>query len=117
MNDIPQRYIDIWNVTDPTRRRAELAQLYAEDATYTDPQVELRGVEEIDTFIAATQERFPGMRFALAGPVDSHHDLTRFQWQAGPDGASEPLVIGFDVLVTAGERVRQVCGFIDQAPS
>jgi hypothetical protein len=117
MSDIPQRYIETWNETDPERRRAALARLYTESATYTDPHVELRGVREIDAFIASTQERFPGMQFTLAGGVDAHHNLSRFNWQAGPAGADEPLAVGFDVIVMEDGRVREVCGFIDKAPA
>lgn len=117
MTDMPQRYIDTWNETDPARRKAALSALYTDQATYTDPQAELNGIGEIDAFIASTQGLFPGLEFALAGPVDSHHNLTRFTWQAGPAGANEPMIVGFDVLVTEAGRVREVCGFIDKAPA
>jgi hypothetical protein len=78
--------------------------------------VELRGPEQLEAFIATTQERFPGWTFSIAGDVDEHHDQSRFQWHVGPAGASEPQYVGFDVLVADGDRVRSVYGFLDAGP-
>ena len=78
--------------------------------------MELRGPEQLEQFIASTQERFPGYRFRLGGPIDAHHNQARFQWYAGPPTAEDPVYVGFDVLVTDGEYVRSVYGFMDVAP-
>jgi SnoaL-like domain len=117
MNQLAQRYIDTFNETDPERRRKLLEDLYAPDATYTDPHVELRGTAELEAFIASTQERFPGYVFSLAGDVDAHHGQSRFQWYAGPADSATPEYVGFDVVVTDGQRVRSVYGFLDAAPA
>jgi len=117
MTELAQRYIETFNETDPARRRRLLEELYTADATYTDPHVELRGTEQLEGFIASTQERFPGYVFSLAGDVDSHHDQSRFQWQAGPAGAGRPEYVGFDVVVADGGRLRSVYGFLDAAPT
>jgi hypothetical protein len=116
MSDIAQRYIDTFNETDPGRRRAQLEALYAPDARYVDPHVELAGPGEIDAFISTTQERFPGYEFRLGGPVDAHHDQARFQWHVGPAGDPDPMYVGFDVIVTEDGRVQRVYGFLDAAP-
>ena len=99
-----ERYIATFNEADGERRRAKLMALYMPDGTYTDPHVELHGPEQIDAFIASTQERFPGYEFRLGGPVDAHHNQARFQWHAGPAGDSEPTFVGFDVIVTDDAR-------------
>jgi hypothetical protein len=36
-DEFAQRYIDTWNETDPSARRAAVDQLYTEDARYVDP--------------------------------------------------------------------------------
>lgn len=119
MDDVTQvieRYLASFNETDATRRRELLGTLYSTDSTYTDPHVDLRGPEEIEGFVAQTQERFPGYTFSLGGPVDAHHNQARFQWHAGPDDAPDQFV-GFDVIVTDGDRIRNVYGFMDAAPA
>ena len=114
--DIAQQYIATWNETDAQRRRRLIAALYTNDGGYTDPHVELNGPAQIDEFVAATQARFPGYVFSLGSPVDGHHWQARFNWRATAPGDSAPSYIGFDVITTAGDRVRQVYGFMDKAP-
>lgn len=48
--------------------------------------------------------------------MDGHHDIARFAWHAGPTGAREPLVIGFDVVVVEGDKISNVLGFLDKIP-
>jgi hypothetical protein len=117
MQDIIEKYIASWNETDPAKRRALIEELYATDATYTDPLADLRGLAEIDASVAGAQQMFPGMVFALVGPVDANHNQARFTWHLGPAG-EEPLVIGFDVAVAdADGKLASVHGFLDKVPA
>ena len=92
-DELAQRYIDTWNETDPSARRAAVDQLYTEDASYIDPLAVADGREAIASMIGAVQQQFPGFRFRLAGPVDGHHNQARFGWELGPDGAPAPFPI------------------------
>lgn len=116
-DELAQRYIDTWNETDPSARRAAVDQLYTEDASYVDPLAEAQGRDAIANMIGAVQQQFPGFVFWLAGPVDGHHNQARFGWELGPAGAEAPIV-GFDVAVTddAG-RIQAVLGFLDKVPA
>ena len=113
--ELIERYIAIWNDTDPHSRRAAIDETWTDDARYVDPLVVAEGKDVIDRVIAGAQEQFAGLRFRLAGPVDAHHDLARFTWELGPDGG-EAVVVGFDVAVLSGGRVQQVHGFLDKVP-
>jgi uncharacterized protein (TIGR02246 family) len=115
--DLAARYLAAWNQTDPAARRAAVADLFTEDARYTDPLADVTGRDAIEAAIAAVQAQFPGFVFRLAGPVDAHHDQVRFTWHLGPEGQEAPIV-GFDVAVTDGDgRIRAVLGFLDRVPS
>ena len=107
MHEVIERYIACWNQTDPGLRRKLIDEVWAQDASYTDPLGEAIGREAIDATIAAVQEQFPGFSFTLLGPVDSHHHQARFTWGLGPDGA-EPMVVGFDVAVAGDDDARFV---------
>lgn len=110
-------YLACWNETDPSVRRERLTALFTPDATYVDPLAVTAGLDELDATIGAVQGQFAGMVFTPHGRPDAHHDQVRFGWGLGPDGA-EPLVLGFDVVVTADDgRIRQVLGFLDRVPS
>jgi hypothetical protein len=116
-DDLARRYIASWNETDPERRRAAVDELYAEDARYVDPLAVAEGRTAIVETIGAVQAQFPGFRFRLAGPVDSHHDQARFTWELGPDSAEAPIV-GFDVAVIDNQgRLQTILGFLDKVPT
>ena len=115
-HELIANYLRSWNETDPLRRRVLIEEVYAEHVTYTDPMAQAQGWEGIDATIAAVQDMFPGHRFSLAGSVDAHHDLARFQWQLTAPGAAEALVIGFDVAELDDGRIRRVHGFLDRVP-
>lgn len=116
MNDIVAQYLEVWNITDPTARKAAVARVFTPDATYTDPLMAVRGHDAIDAGIAAARAQFPDWVFRLAGPVDGHHEQVRFTWELGPaDGPA--VVVGFDVAVVDGDRIATVYGFLDRVPS
>lgn len=116
VHEIVATYLACWNETDPGARRALLDEHWAPDAGYTDPLVAVRGRAAVDATIAAVQQQFPGLVFSAVGDADVHHRQARFRWGLGPAGG-EPLVIGFDVVVTDGAgRIASVLGFLDKVP-
>ncbi|WP_350348346.1 nuclear transport factor 2 family protein [Agromyces sp. G08B096] len=117
MTTITDRYLTAWNSTDPSERARLLAEHWRDDATYTDPLVEVTGRDAIAATMAAVQTQFPGFVFSLIGTPDTHHRQTRFQWGLGPEGA-EPPIVGFDVIVADEDgRIQQVLGFLDRVPA
>ncbi|WP_119389102.1 nuclear transport factor 2 family protein [Taklimakanibacter lacteus] len=113
---IADRYIAVWNETDPARRSALLAKGWSADATYADPLMKGEGHEEIGKLIGAVQARFPGFRFTLDGRVDSHGDKLRFSWSLGPESAPE-MIKGTDFATTEDGRLKSVTGFLDKVPA
>jgi hypothetical protein len=116
MTDLLDRYLACWNETDARARRALLAEHWTADAIYTDPLVDVEGLDALDATIAAVQAQFPGFVFTPIGAVDAHHDVARFSWGLGPAG-EEPLVVGFDVVTTRRDRISSVVGFLDRVPA
>jgi len=115
-HDLATRYLAAWNETDPARRRALLAALWTEDATYRDPLMEGAGPAGIAALIEGVQARFPGFRFSLAGQPDGYADRLRFSWTLGP-ASGEPVVAGTDFALLAEDgRLRRVSGFLDRLP-
>lgn len=116
MQHLVEKYIAVWNETDPAARRAAIGEIFAGDARYTDPLADVTGPDALDAVVAAVQGQFGGLVFTL-GPVDAHHHIARFTWHLGPEGG-EALVVGFDVAV-AGEDglIHGVHGFLDKVPA
>lgn len=111
------KYLDTWNETDATRRRVAISTLFTEDCQYVDPLAAVTGQAALANLIGQVQGQFPGFRFSLAGKVDAHHNQARFTWHAAPAGASEPVVVGFDVVLLDAGRIRSVYGFLDRVPA
>ena len=116
MQEIIKRYLEAWNETDAAARLALVESVWAADGSYTDPLADVRGPDAVAGLIGMAQQQFPGFVFTLGGPVDAHHNQARFQWQAGPAGTPDTYV-GFDVIVTENGRIRNVLGFMDEAPA
>ncbi|AKU15109.1 nuclear transport factor 2 family protein [Luteipulveratus mongoliensis] len=117
MNTLAASYLATWNEKDADARAKLLADHWADNASYSDPMAQASGHDAIGATIGAVQEQFPDFVFTLVGEVDSHHQQARFQWGLGPEGA-EPVVIGFDVVVTDDDgRIETVLGFLDKVPA
>lgn len=119
-HDIACTYIACWNETDGERRRALLAQHWAQDAEYVDPLMSAAGITAIDGLIAAVLARFPGHSFTLQAGAEGHNDRLRFSWSLGPNGGTDaaPIAHGTDFAeLTADGRFARVTGFLDRVPA
>jgi SnoaL-like domain len=116
-----ERYLDMWNETDPDARRAAVTRVWALDGRYVDPMADVEGQHQIFDLIGALHQQVPGHVFRLHGDdgrIDAHHDVVRFAWELVPAAGGEPLAIGFDVAVTEDDgRIGSVLGFLDKAPA
>jgi hypothetical protein len=118
VNETVARYIAAWNETDSGRRRALIAEIWAEDGRYVDAHRDSAGHSAIDAMIATVQERFPGYRFRLSSGIEAHHDRVRFSWTAGGTEAAPLYFGGTDFAVVAEDgRLAAVTGFTDAAPA
>ncbi|MFA5122173.1 nuclear transport factor 2 family protein [Zavarzinia sp.] len=113
---LAERYIALWNETDPARRRALLAANWGDDATYADPMAQCAGHAEIDALIGAVQGRYPGFNFSLDGAADGHGDHVRFSWALGPASEAD-MIKGTDFVRVEDGRIRSVTGFLDKLPA
>ncbi|WP_030565795.1 nuclear transport factor 2 family protein [Streptomyces aureocirculatus] len=118
LTELADRYISIWNEPDEAKRAAAIADLYAADATYTDPLADVSGHDGIATVITGARQQFTGFEFKILGAVDANHHIARFQWELVPAAGGENIVIGFDVIATDGAgKIKTVSGFLDKVPA
>jgi hypothetical protein len=112
---IVRSYIEMWNETDPARRRRLVSETVTDDASYLDPIMSGSGPDGISEMIAGAQQQFPGHRFALVSGPDVHHDRVRFTWSLATNGG-EPVAVGTDFATTADDgRMRDITGFLEPA--
>jgi len=108
------RYIGIWNETDPAARRTLIEQTWAEDATYRDPVLDGSGRDGIDAMVAGFQQAYPAHTFVLDGANRLDASAHRFGWRLlGPTG--ELQMTGQDVYELDAEGLLQsIVGSFDQ---
>jgi len=106
-------YLAAWNTTDQASRDALLEQCWAEDAPYTDPQVEAQGRSGISRIIAAYHSHRPGFALAIEGPIDTYHGTFRFVWSF-TDG--EDILKGMEFGTVQQGLVRSATRFFGALP-
>jgi ketosteroid isomerase-like protein len=116
-DNLVERYLAAWNETDADARAKAVAEVWTEQATYTDPLAKVAGHAGIVAVIEGAQTAFPGFVFTPGEVFDTNHDIARFTWHLGPAG-EEPVVVGFDVVELAEDgRIARVLGFLDKVPA
>lgn len=115
--DVIDRYIAMWNETDPDRRRQLIASLWTEECTHADPTTRVEGPEGIDGLVRTVQARFPGHRFRRTSEVDGHHGQIRFSWELAPPRGTAPVSgTDYGTLAEDGRRLRSITAFFDPLP-
>lgn len=103
----------VFGESDPARRRAAIAEIYAADAILYEPYAIATGHAEITAAVDAVLDSLPpGFVFAANGPGVGHHGLGRLKWQAGPPGGPV-AVTGTDVVRFEAGRIQTLHVFLD----
>jgi SnoaL-like domain len=122
MSDIEamvEKYVASWSVPDEETRRGIIAEIWAPDAVYKNPIAEFNGLQGIEDAVTEAYDMFAtqGYTFRVA-KVDSNHEAVRYTWEMTPAGATEPEVIGTQVVTLDEQgRMQRDFQFVDKAPA
>ena len=112
VTELIDRYCEVWNEPDPSRRAELLASVWASGATYTDPSVHAASAEALLGHIATVRSRRPGASVLRTSAVDAHHGVARFAWHVVlADGTALPEGIDIAFLSPDGSRIERILGF------
>jgi hypothetical protein len=110
--ELIDRYCAVWNEPNPGRRAELLAQVWAQDATYTDPSVHAATPGELLAHIEKVRARRPGSKVLRTSGIDFHHGLARFSWHVvQADGPALPEGLDIAEVSPDGKRIRRIVGF------
>ena len=110
--EVIDRYCEVWNEPSAGQRAELLAQVWAPDATYTDPSVHTTTPDELLTHIENVRARRPGSRVLRTSAIDFHHGLARFSWHVvQTDGAALPEGLDIAEFSSDGKRIQRIVGF------
>lgn len=121
MSDVKQvvdRYVSIWNETDPGRRRELIAATRTEDGTCIDPLLSGDGHTGFDAMIQGGQDHYAKHPLKRTSVIDADGDRVRFERALVTGTIGATLAAGLDVGQLAQDgRFQSIAGFIDQAPA
>jgi uncharacterized protein YndB with AHSA1/START domain len=112
LSQLIDRYCGVWSEPSSSRRAELLDQVWAPDATYTDPSVHAATGAELLAHIESVVARRPGSRVVRTSTVDIHHGIARFSWRVvQADGVALPDGLDIAELSSDGRRIRRIVGF------
>jgi hypothetical protein len=104
---------DVFGERDPERRAQAIAETYAEDVVWHDPEGTVTGRPALAARAAALLDGAPGFEFAARGQArESAGSLGVLSWRFGPPGGA-PVVTGMDVALVSGGVVQTLHTFLD----
>lgn len=120
-HELAERYVALWNESDPGRRAAGVQELYAADIEYLmyrrDP---FHGREALLEQITFTYDLYRPMGFEFHDARDAigHHNIVRFGWTMRVIGTGEVEMTGQNVLVLDDDgRIRADYQFHERMPT
>ncbi|WP_410589562.1 nuclear transport factor 2 family protein [Amycolatopsis sp. lyj-23] len=99
--------LKVFNERDDERRAKAIAETYAADIEFADPDGVTSGHEELNAKARGLLEQSPGFVFSPDGPVLVNHDLGHLAWQLGPEGAP-PVARGIDIALVEDGVIKKL---------
>lgn len=107
---------EVFGENDPARRRAAVAELYAEDGVFYDPSKgAYRGRDEIDRIAGEIRATHPEFRYREIAEPEEAGNGGRVRWVAGRPG-EPPAYAGTDFIVARDGRIAALYLFFDKLP-
>jgi hypothetical protein len=105
---LAERYVAVWNETDPQRRRETIAALWAPDGVHYVGTREVRGYAALEQRVIGSHEknvRDGGHRFKV-NAVHALQDTVMVDWSMVPGSGDAVIAAGRDVFITdANHRI------------
>jgi hypothetical protein len=99
---LAERYVALWNESDPGARRQGIEALWAQDGMHFMGAREARGYDALEQRITGSYERSVrdrGNRFRALPGASALHDSVTFFWQMVPGAGEEVLATGLAFLI------------------
>ena len=88
--------LEVFNEPDPARRAAVIAEHYAEDVVWHEPDRVIKGRADLARRAEELRAENPDWVFRPVGPASGLDDIGHLGFQYGPDG-QPPVVTGMDI--------------------
>ena len=107
---------DVFGENDPTRRRAAIDEIWAEDGVFYDPNSGAhRGQDEIDRVAGAIKATHPDFRYQPITEPEESGNGGLVRWVSGRPGEA-PAYAGTDFIIARDGRIAAIYLFFDKLP-
>ncbi len=107
---------DVFGENDAARRRAAIAEIYAEDCVFYDSsRGAYRGRDEIDRVAGAIRAIHPEFRYQTIAEPEEAGNGGRVHWVSGRPGET-PAYAGTDFIIARNGRIAALDLFFDKLP-
>ncbi|MFD7446633.1 nuclear transport factor 2 family protein [Streptomyces sp. NPDC059909] len=111
VSKLVESHLNVWAISDPADRAAELARIYTADVTIVEPDGIVVGRDALNARIGKLQEHFGGLVFNVSGSIEHHNDYAMYAWHQPVANRAED-VFGWDVLHFDGDLIDRAVMFI-----
>jgi hypothetical protein len=97
IDQLVNRYMQLWHEPNAELRRKNIAELWVEDGAQFTNSHEYRGYKALEERVASAHEEFVekgGFVFRLSGNVQEHHNAVKFSWEMVPSAGGEVAAVG-----------------------
>ncbi|MFF4507530.1 nuclear transport factor 2 family protein [Streptomyces sp. NPDC001401] len=108
--------LDVFNEPDPDRRAKAIAETYAENVVWHEPDRVIRGREALAHRAEELRQQSPDWVFHPDGPVSANDDLGHLGFRYGPSG-QPPVVRGMDIAHCRDGVIVELYTLVTEAPS
>ncbi len=112
--NVVRRYDEVWAEHDHAARLAALAEIWADDGVYVDPEVPdgVRGRAALSDFIAASHDEMPGLTIKATSELVVLGDRGWYRWEAATSEGDSFDGIDFVEFAPDG-RIERLTNFYD----
>lgn len=106
---------DVFGENDPSRRRAAIDEMFAEDCVFHEPKGVHHGRDQIDRIAGAIRAAHPDFRYQPTAAPEELGNGGRIQWVSGRPGEL-PAYAGTDFIIARDGRITAIYLFFDKLP-
>jgi hypothetical protein len=108
---------EVFDERGAQRRRAAIAEMWASDAVFVDPEGRFVGHAALDAAVESLQRRFPTHRFTAVDEPRVHENGGLLNWAYSAAGGTPSTITGQDVAVVARGRIVALYTYLDPLPA
>ncbi|MGL4288581.1 MAG: hypothetical protein ACRCVA_19690 [Phreatobacter sp.] len=95
------RYVAVWNESDPSARRRQIAELWAPQGEHYVGDREVRGYQELEDRVAGSHDKnviAKNQHFRAMANVQALQDTITFNWEMVSNSTGEVTAVGLEFL-------------------